>query len=71
MGDIQYFVIDDKGDRHSLIIKGALYVPSVPFRLVAVNQLAQQMEGTPMSEGTGIFSFGWHSKFRWDNQRFL
>ena len=70
MGDVEYFVTDDKGARHSLIIRDALYVPSVPFRLIAINQYAQQLEGTPMSEGTGIFSFGWHSKFRWNNQQF-
>ena len=70
MGDVEYFVTDDDGVNHSLVIKDALYVPAMPFRLMAVNQYAKQIEGKPGSEGTGIFSFGWHSKFKWKKQQF-
>ena len=70
MGDVEYFVVDDDGVGHSIIIKDALYVPDVPFRLMAVNQFAKQVEGREGSEGTGIFSFGWHSKFKWQGQKY-
>ena len=58
MGDVEYLVTDYDGIQHSLLIKDALYVTSVPFRLLAVNQLSKQIENVPGSEGTGIFSFG-------------
>lgn len=70
MGDVQYSVVDDDGMYHSLVIKDTLYVPSVPFRLLSANQLAKQIEKVPGSEGTGIFSFGWHSKFKWNHQQY-
>ena len=70
MGDIEYLVTDDDGVQHSLLIKDSLYVPAMPFRLLAVNQLAKQIEGRPGSEGTGFFSFGCHSKFKWKQQQF-
>ena len=57
MGDIEYFVTDGNGVQHSLIIKNSLYVPAMPFRLMAVNQFAKQVEGVVGSEGTGIFFF--------------
>ena len=41
VGDVEYFVTDDNGDRHSLIVSDALYVPGLPFRLLAVNQLSK------------------------------
>ena len=58
MDDVSYLVTDDNGVQHEMIVKDAYYVPSVPFRLLAVNQYAKQIEANPGSEGTGIFSFG-------------
>ena len=66
MGDVEYFVTDGDGTNHLITIKNALFVPGLPFRLLAISQLAKQIEKVENSEGTGIFSFGWHSKFKWN-----
>ena len=69
VGTIKYVIQDDEGVNHDLIIKNALYVPTLPFRLFSINQFSQQNEPSQFSEGTGIFSFGWHSKFLWNNKQ--
>ena len=58
MGGIEYHIVDDTGTEHSILIQNALYVPAIPFRLMAVNQYAKQIEGHSGSEGTGFF-FVW------------
>ena len=61
-GTVKYTVIDNEGKHINILIKNALYVPTLHTRLLSLHQLAQQSEDR--LAGSHVFGDALH--LRWD-----
>ena len=62
-GTVKYTVLDNNGDKINILIKDALYVPTLTTRLLSIQQLAQQSDD--YLAGAHILGDALH--LRWDH----
>ena len=67
VGTVCWTIQDDQGRRHKLNLDNVYYQPSLPWRLLSPQTLAQDRKN---EHGTGCLTLGRHTELFWDNKRF-
>ena len=67
VGTVCWTIQDDQGRRHKLNLDNVYYQPSLPWRLLSPQTLAQDRKN---EHGTGCLTLGRHMELFWDNKRF-
>lgn len=66
-GTVKWTIQDDIGRRHDFVIPDVYYQPSLPWRLLCPQQLAQIRKDI---EGTGCTTLGDRIELFWDNRKY-
>ena len=69
--DFKWYVEDDSGLEHIMVIKGAFLIPDAATRILSLQHLAQQADDHyPREEGTGALTTSKNITLFWSQRRF-